>query len=180
MKFNCHMNVEICTTIKSVKYIFKYIHKGNDAAHIEIRQHYVNHDEILQHLNARYVDHIKQYSESCSIICMIRAMLSYGLQFIYRLNKTISFRPGQEERACQGGQKQHSQHFSNSMKRMKMHMNTSSMKVPSITRSFHRKYGGEDFILCPSIWSNLLSSNITSKKICSSVSPSTSKRSYII
>ena len=51
MKFNCHMNVEICTTVKSVKYIFKYIHKGNDAAHIEIRQNYLNHDEMLQHFN---------------------------------------------------------------------------------------------------------------------------------
>ena len=52
MKFNCHMNVEVCTTVKSVKYIFKYIHKGNDAAHIEIRQNYLNHDEILQYLSA--------------------------------------------------------------------------------------------------------------------------------
>ena len=55
MKFNCHMNVEVCTTVKSVKYIFKYIHKGNDAAHVEIRQNHLNHDEILQHLNACYV-----------------------------------------------------------------------------------------------------------------------------
>ena len=42
-------------------------HKGNDAAHIEIRQNYLKHDEILQHLNARYVGphqavfRIKQY-----------------------------------------------------------------------------------------------------------------------
>ena len=55
IKFNCHMNLEIYTAIKSVKYIFKYIHKGNDAALIEIRQNYLNHDEILQHLNAQYV-----------------------------------------------------------------------------------------------------------------------------
>ena len=55
MKFNCHMNVEVCTTVRSVKYIFKYIHKGNDAAHVEIRQNHLNHDEILQHLNACYV-----------------------------------------------------------------------------------------------------------------------------
>ena len=48
------MNVEVCTTVKSVEYIFKYIHKGNDAAHIEIRQNYLNHDEISQHLNACY------------------------------------------------------------------------------------------------------------------------------
>eukprot|EP00794_Sanderia_malayensis_P004026 gene4026-biopygen2502 len=53
----------VCTTIKSVKNIFKYIHKGNDMAHVEIReghkqadpQHNIAHDEIHQYLNSRYV-----------------------------------------------------------------------------------------------------------------------------
>lgn len=31
-KFNCHLNVEVCTTVKSIKYIYKYIHKGFDSA----------------------------------------------------------------------------------------------------------------------------------------------------
>ncbi|KAG6682508.1 hypothetical protein I3842_13G145700 [Carya illinoinensis] len=29
-KFNCHTNVEICSTIKGVKYLYKYIYKGHD------------------------------------------------------------------------------------------------------------------------------------------------------
>ncbi|XP_075500131.1 uncharacterized protein LOC142538719 [Primulina tabacum] len=29
-KFNCHINVEICSTIQAVKYIYKYIYKGHD------------------------------------------------------------------------------------------------------------------------------------------------------
>ncbi|XP_075492550.1 uncharacterized protein LOC142530613 [Primulina tabacum] len=29
-KFNCHINVEICSTIHAVKYIYKYIYKGHD------------------------------------------------------------------------------------------------------------------------------------------------------
>uniref|UniRef100_A0A803PDK8 ATP-dependent DNA helicase n=1 Tax=Cannabis sativa TaxID=3483 RepID=A0A803PDK8_CANSA len=29
-KFNCHMNVEVCSTIKAVKYLYKYIYKGHD------------------------------------------------------------------------------------------------------------------------------------------------------
>ena len=29
-KFNCHINVEICSTIKAVKYLYKYIYKGYD------------------------------------------------------------------------------------------------------------------------------------------------------
>ena len=36
-KYNCHINVEVCTTVKSVKYIFKYIHKGFDCAAVEVR-----------------------------------------------------------------------------------------------------------------------------------------------
>eukprot|EP00794_Sanderia_malayensis_P002203 gene2203-biopygen1972 len=63
LKFDCHMNVEVCTTVKSVKYIFKYIHKGNEMAHVEIRegreeanaQQDIVHDEIRQYLNSRYV-----------------------------------------------------------------------------------------------------------------------------
>eukprot|EP00794_Sanderia_malayensis_P002293 gene2293-biopygen2036 len=63
LKFDCHMNVEVCTTVKSVKYIFKYIHKGNDMAHVEIREgreeanarQDIVHDEIRQYLNSRYV-----------------------------------------------------------------------------------------------------------------------------
>ena len=29
-KYQCHLNVEICTSIKSVKYLFKYVYKGHD------------------------------------------------------------------------------------------------------------------------------------------------------
>ncbi|KAL4590838.1 hypothetical protein LXL04_003781 [Taraxacum kok-saghyz] len=30
MMFNCHLNVEVCSSIKSVKYAFKYVYKGHD------------------------------------------------------------------------------------------------------------------------------------------------------
>jgi hypothetical protein len=29
-KYNCHINVEICTSISSVKYLYKYVYKGHD------------------------------------------------------------------------------------------------------------------------------------------------------
>ena len=35
-KFNCHINVEVCTTVKSVKYIYKYVYKGYDSASVEL------------------------------------------------------------------------------------------------------------------------------------------------
>jgi hypothetical protein len=36
--FNCHINVEACGSIKTVKYLFKYIYKGHDRASVAIRE----------------------------------------------------------------------------------------------------------------------------------------------
>ncbi|XP_065315372.1 uncharacterized protein LOC135924248 [Gordionus sp. m RMFG-2023] len=57
LKFNAHINVEICTSIKSVKYIFKYIYKGYDCTNVDINvASNINiHAKIKSHLNARYV-----------------------------------------------------------------------------------------------------------------------------
>ena len=101
MKFNCHMNVEVCTTVRSVKYIFKNIHKGNDAAHVEIRQNHLNHDEILQHLNARYVGphqavfRIMQYKMHDKSHIIIRLAIHLPLQ------QNVHYQNGNEQRALQ-------------------------------------------------------------------------------
>ncbi|UYV67820.1 hypothetical protein LAZ67_5002140, partial [Cordylochernes scorpioides] len=47
-KYDCHINVQVCTSIKSVKYIFKYILKGHDCANFEIK-----YNEIKTYLNSR-------------------------------------------------------------------------------------------------------------------------------
>ncbi|XP_073362179.1 uncharacterized protein [Aegilops tauschii subsp. strangulata] len=36
--FNCHINVEVCSSIKAVKYLYKYIYKGHDKASFSIDQ----------------------------------------------------------------------------------------------------------------------------------------------
>ena len=33
---SCYINVEVCTTVKSVKYIYKYVYKGYDSASVEL------------------------------------------------------------------------------------------------------------------------------------------------
>jgi hypothetical protein len=30
--FNCHINVEVCTSVAAVKYLYKYVYKGHDRA----------------------------------------------------------------------------------------------------------------------------------------------------
>ena len=53
-KFNAHINLEACVSIKSVKYLYKYIYKGHDTAHIEINER-IDHDELKTFVDARYV-----------------------------------------------------------------------------------------------------------------------------
>jgi len=57
--FNCHINVEVVSSIKSVKYLYKYIYKGHDAAAITIESIteniIIDHDEIRNFIEARYV-----------------------------------------------------------------------------------------------------------------------------
>ncbi|KAF2368157.1 hypothetical protein FHG87_001096, partial [Trinorchestia longiramus] len=36
-KSRAHINVEICSSVKSIKYIFKYVYEGHDCASIEVR-----------------------------------------------------------------------------------------------------------------------------------------------
>ncbi|XP_011313593.1 uncharacterized protein, partial [Fopius arisanus] len=58
--FDCHINVEVVTSIKSVKYLYKYIYKGHDAACVtindpETNENIISHDEIKNFVEARYV-----------------------------------------------------------------------------------------------------------------------------
>src|SRR3984957_13964057 len=46
---HCHINVNICASIKSIKYIHKDIYKGHDHATLEVGE--IN--EILDHINLR-------------------------------------------------------------------------------------------------------------------------------
>ncbi|XP_053567008.1 LOW QUALITY PROTEIN: uncharacterized protein LOC128656868 [Bombina bombina] len=56
LKYNCHINVESCVSVKSVKYLLKYVYKGYDCANISIKEHYtLQHDEIQNFLDTRYV-----------------------------------------------------------------------------------------------------------------------------
>ena len=53
-KFNAHINLEACISIKSVKYLYKYIYKGHDTAHVEINER-IDHGELKTFVDARYV-----------------------------------------------------------------------------------------------------------------------------
>uniref|UniRef100_A0A914VC87 Helitron helicase-like domain-containing protein n=1 Tax=Plectus sambesii TaxID=2011161 RepID=A0A914VC87_9BILA len=55
-QYDAHINVEICASVKSIKYLFKYVYKGHDRANVELRQSARGeYDEISMFLDARYV-----------------------------------------------------------------------------------------------------------------------------
>ena len=55
-KFQSHINVEVCTHSKMVKYLFKYIHKGPDRGTALMKGPAKNKDdEIKQYLDTRYI-----------------------------------------------------------------------------------------------------------------------------
>jgi hypothetical protein len=51
LKYNAHINIEACTSVSSVKYLYKYVYKGPDKADVEVQID----DEITMHQSMRYV-----------------------------------------------------------------------------------------------------------------------------
>ncbi|XP_060969641.1 uncharacterized protein LOC115712305 [Cannabis sativa] len=56
-KFNCHINVEICSTIKAVKYLYKYVYKGHDRVNFAVACNNKLEiiDEITIYQSARWI-----------------------------------------------------------------------------------------------------------------------------
>ena len=66
--FMCHINVEVCSTIKAVKYIYKYVYKGFDKVSLRIRavdaeggftERVMDLDEIEEWVDGRYLSAIE-------------------------------------------------------------------------------------------------------------------------
>lgn len=53
-KYQAHMNVEICSSVASVKYLYKYVYKGPDMAEVALEDKDKPIDEIKRFVNSRY------------------------------------------------------------------------------------------------------------------------------
>ena len=53
LRFNAHINVEICGTEAAAKYIFKYINKGTDRAMVAVTDVSLENDEIKRYQDYR-------------------------------------------------------------------------------------------------------------------------------
>lgn len=64
-KFNCHLNVEICSSIKSIKYVLKYVTKGTDQAIFQLQQtDQADEGRQTQTQQARVVNEITEYQSA--------------------------------------------------------------------------------------------------------------------
>jgi hypothetical protein len=101
LKYNAHINLEVCTSMDVVKYLFKYLYKGYDCASVEVSQKTgtYDYDELKQFVDARYVSapeaawrlfENKMHDRSHGII-----RLAVHLQD----RQSVTFQPGEEEAA---------------------------------------------------------------------------------
>jgi hypothetical protein len=61
LRYNCHINVEACVNVNSIKYLYKYAYKGADRATATL--HGVRTDanamRLDEHINPIFRDEIK-------------------------------------------------------------------------------------------------------------------------
>ena len=55
LRCDAHINVEICSSVRAVKYLYRYVFKGNDRALAAIAQPEGATDEITNFVEARYL-----------------------------------------------------------------------------------------------------------------------------
>ena len=53
-KYQAHLNVEICSSVASVKYLYKYVYKGPDMAEVAVEEPKQPVHEIHRFVNSRY------------------------------------------------------------------------------------------------------------------------------
>ncbi|XP_025664775.1 uncharacterized protein [Arachis hypogaea] len=85
LEYDCHINVEICSSIKSIKYLYKYCYKGPDRVAMEVHRssHY---DEVQQFIDARWIvapEHAGGYFNSTFTECTHQLR---GCKFICQIN----------------------------------------------------------------------------------------------
>ena len=101
-KFDAHINVEICTSLKAVKYIYKYIYKGFDCANLAVYSGEVpaqGKDEITHFVSGRYVSPVEAAWRIFEFPMHDRSHAVYRLPIHLPNRQLVVFEEGQEELA---------------------------------------------------------------------------------
>ena len=98
-KYRAHINLEVCNTIKAVKYMYKYVYKGHDRVMVEFQGD--KNDEIKRYVDARYVS----ASEACwrlFTFCMQDRFPPIQRLALHLENQqSVTYREGHAEEAVQ-------------------------------------------------------------------------------
>ena len=101
LKYGSHINVELCSSVASVKYIYKYIYKGFDCASVEINHQSNNKskDEVKTYLNARYVTSHEAAWKLFNFKMFHKSHTVYRLPVHLSNQQPVFFQTGNEEEA---------------------------------------------------------------------------------
>ncbi len=100
LKFNCHINVECCTNLRCVKYLYKYVYKGHDRGTVRLD------DEIETFIDCRYL------CPQEAAWRLFKYEMSHRSHVIYRMNihlpnqQEMYFIEGEEQNALERGRNQ--------------------------------------------------------------------------
>ena len=106
LRYGSHINLEACMSIKSVKYLFKYVYKGHDCINLEVSEKY-NHDEVKSYLDARWVTapeatwRVSEYEMHVKSHTIIRLPVHLPGQ------QNVNFRSGTKDEAAERGTETH-------------------------------------------------------------------------
>ena len=97
LKYNAHINVEACTSVKSIKYIFKYVYKGHDCARIERSENdQQSRDEIKNYVDTRYVSAPESVWRLSGFDVTDRSHTVVRLDIHEHLGQNVTFREGDD------------------------------------------------------------------------------------
>ncbi len=105
LKYNAHINVEICCSVKSFKYIYKYIYKGHDCARVRMQtvdgrpQEVLEHDEIRAFQESRYISAPEAYWRLSEYPMQEKSHTVTRLPVHLPDEQTVYFAPGREREA---------------------------------------------------------------------------------
>ncbi|GBO35792.1 hypothetical protein AVEN_161680-1 [Araneus ventricosus] len=101
LKYNAHIGVEVCTSLRAVKYIYKYIYKGFDSANMVLTTGLFQYNEIANYIDARYVGAPEAMRRLLGSHMHDRWHAVIRLPVHLPNQKSVTFKDGHEEEALE-------------------------------------------------------------------------------
>ena len=100
LRYNCHINLEACMSIKSVKYLFKYVYKGHDCINLQLSEsNAYSHDEVSMFLDARFCSSPEAFWRLSKFAMHGKSHTVYRLPVHLPDLQNVYFQSGREEEA---------------------------------------------------------------------------------